>query len=89
MPAKIPNDPFHTFDEAWKATGYQYSADNIEKVRMGCNMAMGGRAEPSELSDYEIERAWLLRKNIHDGQLMPQLIDLVRNCIAAAREAKS
>jgi hypothetical protein len=31
-----------------------------------------------ELTDYEIERFWLLRSELHDGELMPQLRDFAR-----------
>lgn len=43
-------------------------------------------AEP--LTDYTIDRLWLFRKDLHDGELMPQLRDFARAIIAAIQRPK-
>ena len=37
-----------------------------------------GTAEHRLLTDYEIDRFWLMRSDLHNGELMPQLRDFAR-----------
>lgn len=43
---------------------------------------------PGELTDDDLFDLWLLRHEIHDGELRPQLIDLCRAAIAADRSRR-
>lgn len=46
--------------------------------------ALAAKEAPPALSDERIKELWLYRENLHDGELMPQLIAFARALLAAA-----